>query len=82
MSQLKILSGEKVIKIFLLFDFKVAAQKGSHVKLARIKRNGTRQTLTIPNHPEIDRGTLKAIYRQALRYISEEELKSYFYNKQ
>lgn len=29
---------------------------------------------------EID-SLLKAIYRQALRYISDEELKSHFYNK-
>jgi len=81
MPELKILSGEEVIKIFLSFGFKVAAQKGSHVKLRRIQKNGTKQTLTIPNHSELDRGTLKAIYRQALRYISEEKLKSHFYNK-
>ena len=81
MPELKILSGEEVIKIFLSFGFKVAAQKGSHVKLRRIQKNGTKQTLTIPNHSEIDRRTLKAIYRQALRYISEEKLKSHFYNK-
>ena len=81
MPKLKILSGEEVIKIFLSFDFNVAAQKGSHIKLARVQKNETRQTLTIPNHNEIDKGTLKAIYRQGLRYISEEELKSYFYGE-
>ena len=77
MPKLKILSGEKVIKIFLAFDFVVVAQKGSHIKLARVLSAGIRQTLTIPNHKELDRGTSRAIYRQALRYIPENELKNY-----
>ena len=80
MSRLRILSGEEVIGIFLSFDFNVAAQRGSHIKLVRITNSGTRQTLTIPNHPEIDKGTLKAIYRQALRYVSEERLRNHFYS--
>ena len=81
MPKLKTLSGEEIIKIFLSFGFNVVAQKGSHIKLARIQKDGAKQTLTIPNHFEIDRGTLRAIYRQALRYISEEELKRYFYTE-
>ncbi|MEK7553384.1 MAG: type II toxin-antitoxin system HicA family toxin [Patescibacteria group bacterium] len=81
MPKLKNLSGEELIKIFLNFNFIVAAQKGSHIKLARIQKDGVKQTLTIPNHLEMDKGTLKAIYRQALRYISEDDLKFYFYNE-
>lgn len=81
MPKLKILSGQEVIKIFLSFDFNVAAQKGSHIKLTRIRPDTTRQTLTIPNHPELDKGTLKAIYRQALRYIPEDKLKFHFYSE-
>lgn len=81
MPKLKVLSGKKVIKIFLSFGFNVAAQKGSHIKLVRIQKDGVRQTLTIPNHRELDKGTLRAIYRQALRYIPEEELKPYFYGE-
>ena len=81
MPKLKILSSEKVIKIFLAFNFNMVAQKGSHIKLARVLSVGIRQTLTIPNHQELDRGALRAIYRQALRYIPENELKSHFYAK-
>ena len=81
MPKLKILSGQEVVKIFLVFGFSVAAQRGSHIKLVRISPDGTRQTLTIPSHPELDKGTIKAIYRQALRYISESELKSHFYSQ-
>ena len=81
MPKLKTLSGKEVLKIFLSFGFNIIAQKGSHIKLARVQKDGIRQTLTIPNHFEIDKGTLKAIYRQALKYISEEELKAYFYTE-
>ncbi|MBI4919749.1 type II toxin-antitoxin system HicA family toxin [Candidatus Azambacteria bacterium] len=80
MPKLKILSGQEIIKIFIGFDFSMAAQKGSHIKLIRIL-GGTRQTLTIPNHSELDKGTIKAIYRQALVYVSESEIRPYFYSE-
>jgi predicted RNA binding protein YcfA (HicA-like mRNA interferase family) len=75
----KVLSGEDVLKIFLSLGFEVVSQRGSHVKLRRILASGPRQTLTIPNHKELDRGTLLAIYRQALRYIPATELEPHFY---
>mgnify|MGYP001606392677 CR=1 FL=1 len=81
MPKLKTLSGRDIIKIFENFDFSIAGQKGSHVKLKRIARDNIKQTLTIPNHQELDRGTLKAIYNQALRYISESDLRKHFYSE-
>jgi predicted RNA binding protein YcfA (HicA-like mRNA interferase family) len=80
MPKLRNLSGEEVIKIFSFFGFQIAARKGSHVKLSRISSNSLKQTLTIPDHSELDKGTIKAIYRQALRYVSEQELRGRFYN--
>ena len=80
MPRLKVLSGEDVIKILESFNFVVVAQKGSHVKLRR-KTSQIVQTLTIPNHEELDRGTLRAIFNQASRYISETELAPHFYGK-
>ncbi len=79
MPRLRVLSGREVIKILSKFGFEVVSQKGSHVKLRRVLPDGTKQTLTVPLHEELDRGTLKAIIRQASRYIPEEELKQYFY---
>ena len=61
MPKLKTLSGEDIVKIFSKFDFKISSQKGSHVKLVRILPDGTKQSLTIPYHKELDKGTLKAI---------------------
>lgn len=81
MPKLRRLSGSEVIKIFASFGFEQVAQRGSHVKLRRVLPDSTRQSLTIPAHAEIDTGTLRAIYRQALRYVSESELQPQFYTE-
>lgn len=80
MPKLRILSGVEIIKIFEKFGFIIASQKGSHVKLRKISNN-IKQTLTIPKHEELDKGTIKAIYNQALRYIPEIELRELFYSE-
>ena len=80
MPKLKILSGKNIIEIFKIFGFSIVSQKGSHVKLGR-HLSSARQTLTIPNHKELDKGTIRAIYTQALRYVSDAELRKYFYTK-
>jgi len=79
MPKLKSLSGEDVIRIFSQFGFEIASQKGSHAKLRRVLSEGAKQSFTVPLHKELDKGTLKAMFRQALRYVSEEESKPYFY---
>jgi predicted RNA binding protein YcfA (HicA-like mRNA interferase family) len=79
MSKLRVLSGREVLKILGEFDFQDFAQRGSHIKLRRVLSNGRTQTMTVPNHTEIDRGTLHAIYRQASRFIPENELRSKFF---
>jgi predicted RNA binding protein YcfA (HicA-like mRNA interferase family) len=78
MPKLKVLSSKDVIKILESFDFEVVSQKGSHVKLRRVLK-GIKQTLTIPAHKELDKGTIRAIFNQASKYIPAEELKEFFY---
>lgn len=80
MLKLKTLSGEDVVKIFKTFGFVVSGQKGSHIKLIRLLKDNTKQPITIPNHKEIDKGTLRAIIRQASRYIPIDELNKHFYS--
>ena len=80
MPKLRRLSGDEVIRIFEQFGFHIQAQSGSHVKLRRITPGGTKQTITIPRHKELDTGTLRAILRQSSRYISLDELTPHFYN--
>jgi len=81
MPKLRRLSGADTIRIFANFGFAVHKQKGSHVKLRRVSPNREVQTLTIPNHAELDTGTARAIIRQATRYIPEEELPPFFYTE-
>ncbi len=81
MPKLKVLSGEDLIKIFQKFGFIIEGQKGSHVKLTHYSKDNIKQSITIPNHKEIDKGTLKAILRQASKYITEVDLKSHFFSK-
>ena len=80
MPKLRRLSGDDVVAILTRFSFEVHSQRGSHVKLRRAGPAGT-QTLTIPRHRELDPGTLRAIFRQASRFIFETELYPYFYTE-
>lgn len=79
--KLKRLSGKEVISIFLKLGFTVYSQRGSHVKLRRTSSSGEKQTLTIVMHNELDIGTIRAILRQATRFIPEELLAREFYSE-
>lgn len=80
MPKLKRLSQKEVLKILESFGFLVAKQRGSHIKTKRKTHFGF-QVLTVPNHKEIDPGTLKAIFNQARKFISEDQLRDKFYTK-
>lgn len=74
------LSGDDVVAVLSSFGFTIHSQRGSHVKLRRIRQDGGKETLTIPRHKELDAGTLRAIYRQACRYIPESSLQKHFFS--
>ena len=82
MPRLRQLSGSDLLRIFAAFGFRVLSTRGSHVKLRRALTDGERQTLTVPLHKELAPGTLYAIYRQALRYLPEVELKPWFFHRE
>lgn len=77
---LKTLSGKDVVKILKGFGFVVHDQTGSHIKLRRVIFN-MNQTLIIPSHNPIAKGTLKGILNQASKYITQSELLPHFYSK-
>ena len=79
MPKLKRLSGRQIVAIFESLGFEVVSQRGSHAKLRRVSGTGVKETLTIPMHDEMDVGTLRAIVRQASRFVSEDVLKERFY---
>jgi predicted RNA binding protein YcfA (HicA-like mRNA interferase family) len=57
MPKLRRLSGPDVVSILRNFGFSVISQHGSHVKLRRLNAAGEKQTLTVPNHKQLDIGT-------------------------
>jgi len=59
--KLPILSGKEVIQALCKLGYTVNDQKGSHIHL----RHPVRRPLTIPNHPEVARGTLRIIIKDA-----------------
>ena len=78
MPKLRRLTGRDVLAILQGFGFQQVSQRGSHVKLIR-EVVEIRQVLTVPLHAELDPGTVRAIFRQASRFISEQDLRPYFY---
>lgn len=63
MPKLPIISGAYLVKVFAKIGYETDHQTGSHI----ILRHNTppHRRLTIPNHKEIAKGTLRAIIRQA-----------------
>ena len=63
MSKLPIVSGIEVVKLLCKIGYEIDHQTGSHLIL-RQKEEPYRR-LTVPNHRQIAKGTLRAIIRQA-----------------
>ncbi len=62
MSKLPLISGQNCVKALKKIGFSIRTQEGSHVILIR---EFPKTRLSIPNHKELDKGTLRAIIRQA-----------------
>ena len=62
--KLPVLSVRDVIKILSKQGFAVARQKGSHIILVKETKDG-KIGVVVPNHKEIDKGTLLEIIRQS-----------------
>jgi len=68
MSSLPCISGHEAIAALERAGFSVIRQKGSHIIL---KRTVPFAQLVVPDHKELDRGTLRAIIRQADLSVDE-----------
>ena len=68
MQKLPLLSGWEVVKVFERLGWKVASQKGSHIILVK---EGNIATLSVPDHHEVARGTLRALISRAGITIEE-----------
>ncbi len=63
MPKLPVLSGQKVVKALSNLGYKIDHQTGSHIILRN--KDPPYRRLTVPNHKEIAKGTLRAIIKQA-----------------
>jgi predicted RNA binding protein YcfA (HicA-like mRNA interferase family) len=55
-------SGQEVVQIFESFGWHLARQKGSHLIMVK---QGQIATLSIPNHKQIAKGTIRSLVRSA-----------------
>jgi predicted RNA binding protein YcfA (HicA-like mRNA interferase family) len=67
-SKLPVVSGAECVKALGKVGFVVYRQLGSHITMVR--KSPPSQT-TIPNHKELDRGTLRSIIRQVGLTVDE-----------
>ncbi|AGA91301.1 putative periplasmic or secreted lipoprotein [Thioflavicoccus mobilis 8321] len=62
------LSGREAVRVFERLGWTVARQKGSHITLAK---DNNIATLSVPDHKELAKGTLRSLIRAFGVTISE-----------
>ena len=67
MSKLPVVSGKEVIKALMKSGYYLRGRESSHVHL----RHPIKRPLTVPDHKEVARGTLRAIIREAELTVEE-----------
>ena len=68
MSKLPVVSGKECIKALRKAGFYFKRQEGSHITL---RKDEPFAQVVVPDHQELDRGTLRAIIRQAGLSVDE-----------
>jgi predicted RNA binding protein YcfA (HicA-like mRNA interferase family) len=67
--KLPVVSGAEAVKAFRRHGYEVDDQKGSHILLRRTEPPHRR--LSVPNHKELAKGTLRALLREAGLTVEE-----------
>ena len=68
MAVLPSLSGQETVRIFKRFGWNVARRRSSHIIMTK---EGEMATLSIPDHKEIAKGTLRSLIRSAGLTVDE-----------
>ncbi len=63
-----LLSGRDVVRVFQHLGWQVVRQSSSHIMMVR---EGSVATLSIPNHREVAKGTLRSLIRAADLSVAE-----------
>ena len=62
MATLPVLSGRDVVRAFSRDGWQVARQHGSHIIVVK---DGSHATLSVPDHKEVAKGTLRGLVRES-----------------
>lgn len=65
---LPVLSGQQVVKVFERLGWEVARRRGSHIILVK---EGHIATLSVPDHKEVAKGTIRSLVRSAGLTVEE-----------
>jgi predicted RNA binding protein YcfA (HicA-like mRNA interferase family) len=65
---LPVLSGREVVRVFESYGWQVARQSGSHIVMVQ---DGELASLSIPDHREVAKGTLRSLIRAAGLTVAE-----------
>ena len=68
MPHLPVLSRRRVVRVFGKLGWEIARQRGSHIILIK---EGSIATLSVPDHREVARGTLRSLIRDAGLTVNE-----------
>ena len=68
MAILPSLSGQQVVRIFKDFGWDVARRRSSHIIMTK---EGEMATLSVPDHKEVAKGTLRSLLRSAGLTVDE-----------
>lgn len=68
MARLPVLGGRDVVRVFQSLGWRVARQSSSHVIPVR---DGHPATLSVPDHAEVAKGTLRSLIRAAGLTVAE-----------
>jgi len=79
LTRLRRLGSTEVLSSLRRFGFEVTSTRGSHAKLVRTLPSGQRQVVIVPLQKRLATGTVRAIYRQTLRFVPETELRADFF---
>jgi predicted RNA binding protein YcfA (HicA-like mRNA interferase family) len=68
MTRLPVISGRQCVRVLLRIGFVEDHQTGGHII---VRRENPTTTISVPNHRELKKGTLRAIIRQAGLTVEE-----------
>jgi len=68
MPQLPVMSGREVVRAFEKHGWEIARQRGSHIIMVKA---GLNVTLSVPDHREVAKGTLRSLIRSAGMTVQE-----------